>query len=152
MLRAKEVAMNKTTIVTGLVLALGAAIGMGGQTLYAAGKKEVYVPPAETKMLVDKPLAGAEGKQFTIMHATLKPGFVGGKHYHTGPVFVYVLEGAFTVDEPGKPRQTFKPGQVYEEPIGTPMQAFNVSTSETTRILVIQVNKQGEPMMYKAEF
>jgi quercetin dioxygenase-like cupin family protein len=65
---------------------------------------------------------------------------------------VYVLEGSFTIDEPGKPRRTFKPGQVYEEPIGTPMQAFNVSTSETTRILVIQVNNQGEPMMYKAEF
>jgi hypothetical protein len=31
------------------------------------------------------------------------------------------------------------------------MQAFNVSTSETTRILVIQVNNQGEPMMYKSE-
>jgi quercetin dioxygenase-like cupin family protein len=141
----------KALITTGVVLALGTAIGIGSQALYAADKKEVYVPPAETKKLVDKPLATVNGKQFTIMHATLKPGFVGGKHYHTGPVFVYVLEGVFTIDEPGKPRQTFKAGQVYEEPIGTPMQAFNVSTSETTRILVIQVNNQGEPMMYKSD-
>jgi quercetin dioxygenase-like cupin family protein len=140
--------MNKAII----VLTLGTALGIGGQAVYATGKKEVYVPPAETKMLVDKPLATVDGRQVILMHATLKPGFVGGKHYHTGPVFVYVLEGVFTIDEPGKPRRTFKAGQVYEEPIGTPMQAFNVSTSETTRILVIQVNKQGEPMMYKAEF
>jgi quercetin dioxygenase-like cupin family protein len=151
MLPAREVTM-KAIIRTGLVLTLGTAMGIGGQALDAADKKEVYVPPAATKMLVDKPLAGVNGKQLTIMQATLKPGFVGGKHYHTGPVYVYVLEGVFTVDEPGKSRQSFKPGQVYEEPIGTPMQAFNVSTSETTRILVIQVNNQGEPMMYKAAF
>jgi quercetin dioxygenase-like cupin family protein len=144
--------MTKATIRAGLVLLLGTAIGVGGQVLYAAEKKEVYVPPAEITKLVDKPLAGVDGKQVTIMHATLKPGFVGGQHYHTGPVFVYVLDGVFTIDEPGKPRQTFKAGQVYEEPIGTPMQAFNVSTSATTRILIVQVNTQGEPMMYKAKF
>jgi hypothetical protein len=27
-----------------------------------------------------------------------------------------------------------------------------VSTSATTRILIVQVNTQGEPMMYKAKF
>jgi len=31
------------------------------------------------------------------------------------------------------------------------MQARNLSTSEPTKILAIQVNRQGEPMMYKAE-
>lgn len=64
---------------------------------------------------------------------------------------MYVLEGDFTIDEPGKPRRTFKPGELYEEPIGTPMQARNLSVSQTSRILVIQVSKPGEPLMYKAD-
>jgi quercetin dioxygenase-like cupin family protein len=76
---------------------------------------------------------------------------VGGKHYHTGPVYVYVLEGSFTVDEQGKPRQTFTAGQLYEEPIGTPMQARNISTSEQLTILLFQVHIPGEPLAYRVE-
>jgi quercetin dioxygenase-like cupin family protein len=76
---------------------------------------------------------------------------VGGRHYHTGPVYVYVLEGRFTVDEQGKPRQTFTAGQLYEEPIGTPMQARNISASEPLKVLLFQVHGHGEPLAYKAE-
>jgi quercetin dioxygenase-like cupin family protein len=62
-----------------------------------------------------------------------------------------VLEGAFTIDEGGKPRRTFRAGEIYEEPIGTPMQARNLSADRPTRILVVQVTKPGEPMMYRAD-
>ncbi|MGH7331685.1 MAG: cupin domain-containing protein [Candidatus Rokuibacteriota bacterium] len=135
----------------GLLVTCGIlAGGINRQVPHAEEKKEVFVPPAEVKKLLEKPLPGVEGKQVTIYHATLRPGLVGGKHYHTGPVYVYVLEGAFTIDEPGKPRQTFQPGELYEEPIGTPMQARNLSTSET-KILVFQVGGHGEPLMYKAD-
>jgi quercetin dioxygenase-like cupin family protein len=143
--------MKKSAARAGLVVAFGIlAASVSGQGLRAAEKKEVFVPPAEVKKLVEKPLPGVEGKQVTIYHATLGPGLVAGKHYHTGPVYVYVLQGAFTIDEPGKPRRTFQAGELYEEPIGTPMQARNLSTSET-KILVIQVSGRGEPLMYKAE-
>ena len=135
----------------GLLVAFGVlAGGINGPESRAEEKKEVFVPPAEVKKLVEKSLHGVEGKQVTIYHATLRPGLVGGKHYHTGPVYVYVLEGAFTIDEPGKPRQTFQAGELYEEPIGTPMQARNLSASET-KILVFQVSGPGEPLMYKAD-
>ena len=87
----------------------------------------------------------------TIDRYTLAPGYVGGRHYHTGPVTVYVLEGAFTIDEEGKTRRTFQAGEVYEEPIGTPMQARNLSTSQQTKILVVQMNKPGEPLMLQAD-
>jgi quercetin dioxygenase-like cupin family protein len=62
-----------------------------------------------------------------------------------------VLEGSFTVDEQGKPRQTIAAGQLYEEPVGTPMQARNISTSQPLKILLFQVNLHGEPLAYKAE-
>jgi quercetin dioxygenase-like cupin family protein len=69
----------------------------------------------------------------------------------TEPVYVYVLEGAFTVDEQGRPHQTFKAGELYAEPIGTAMQAGNLSTSEPMKLLVIQVTPKCERPMYKAE-
>ena len=78
------------------------------------------------------------------------PGWVGGRHYHTGDVFVYVLEGTFVVDVEGEERQTFGPGQVYHEALNRVMQARNLSTAERTKILVFQVGDKGVPQMIKA--
>jgi quercetin dioxygenase-like cupin family protein len=128
-----------------------AAAAMGVLGVSAQEKKEAYVPTADLKTLVDRPLHGVDGKQVTILHGTFPAGWVGGKHYHSGPVYVYVLEGAFTVEEQGTPPRTFTAGQVYEEPVGTPMQARNISASEPLTILLFQVNDHGEPLAYKAE-
>jgi hypothetical protein len=70
---------------------------------------------------------------------------------HGAPGAERLLEGTFTVDEQGKPRQTITAVQLYEEPIGTPMQARNISVSQPLKILLFQVNRQGEPLAYKAE-
>jgi quercetin dioxygenase-like cupin family protein len=144
----------KTLATTGMTFVLIEAIAasaFGAFGVSAQEKKEVYVPAADVKTLLDKPLPGVEGQHVTILHGTFPTGWVGGKHYHSGPVYVYVLEGSFTVDEQGKPRQTITAGQLYEEPIGTSMQARNISASEPLKILLFQVNRHGEPLAYKAE-
>ena len=150
--------MRRSAIAFGLIVAISAALV--GNYLYAAEKqqphpgdhKEVYAAPnADKKTLFDQPLQGLEGQQVTIDHYSLPPAWIGGRHYHTGPVYVYVLEGVLTVDEQDKPRQTFKAGALYPEPIGTPMQTRNLSTSDPMKLLVIQVTPKGEPLMYKVE-
>ena len=113
--------------------------------------KEEYKSTAEIKTLLQKPMPGVEGKQLTILHVKAPPEWVGGKHYHTGPVYVYVLKGPFTVDEAGKGTQVFEAGQVYEEPIGQTMQARNTDAGEPMEMLVVQISNPGEPLMYKAE-
>lgn len=121
-------------------------------TVHAQEKtKEEYKSTAEIKTLVQKPVPGVEGKQLTILHVSAPPEWVGGKHYHTGPVYVYILKGPFTVDEEGKGTQVFETGQVYEEPIGEPMQAKNTNAGEPMEMLVVQISDEGEPLMYKAE-
>jgi quercetin dioxygenase-like cupin family protein len=92
-----------------------------------------------------------DGKIVSINHFTLPPEYVGGKHYHSGPTYVYVLKSMLTIEEEGKPTQTFATGQVYEEPIGSPMQGFNQSADEATELLVIQVQDEGEPLMYQPD-
>ena len=149
--------MGRSAIAFGLIVASSAALvgslyAAEKQQLHAGDHKEVYVAPsADKKTLIDEPLRGLEGQQATIDHYSLPPAWIGGRHYHTGPVYVYVLEGVLTVDEQGKPRQTFKAGEVYPEPIGIPMQTRNLSTSDPMKLLVIQVTPKGEPLMYKAE-
>ncbi len=107
-------------------------------------------PPARMERLFQREVPDPQ-VVVTIDRYTLNLGYVGGRHYHSGPVTVYVLEGAFTIDEDGKPRRTFRAGETYEEPIGTPMQARNLSADGPTRILVVQVTKPGEPLMYRAD-
>ena len=125
---------------------------VGSQGLPAAEKKEVYVSPgADIRTLISEPLHGVEAQIATIDHYTLPPGWVGGKHYHTGPVYVYVLEGSFTIDEQGKERQTFRQGELYKEPIGLPMQALNLNAAEPLKLVVFQVTPKGEPKMVKSD-
>jgi quercetin dioxygenase-like cupin family protein len=135
-----------------LASAMAAAV-TGKEVLYAAerAEKELYVPEAEKKALVNEPFPGLEEQQVTIDHYTFPPGWIGGKHYHTGPVYVYVLEGSFTMDEQGKERRTFKAGELYKEPIGTPMQARNLNASEPLKLLVFQITPKGEAPMYKMD-
>jgi quercetin dioxygenase-like cupin family protein len=137
------------------ILALAGAVGAGliGGVSYAQGQRtnEEYVSTADVTMFIQEPIPGADGKQVTISRAAAAPGWVGGKHRHSGPTFVYVLKGAFTVDEEGGGGRTFGPGEIYKEPVGRRMQARNTSATEPLEILVIQVSGKGEPLMYKAE-
>lgn len=136
-------------------LALAGAIvagAIGVQALQAEEKekKQEYVSTAEVKTLVKEPLPGIAGKILTILDAKVPPNWLGGRHYHSGPVFVVVQEGAFRIDVDGKPPHTINAGEAYVEPIGTPMLARNPSSSELARFLVIQVTNEGEPLMYKS--
>jgi quercetin dioxygenase-like cupin family protein len=133
-----------------LAWALGLLIGATSVGIISAQPKQEYAPKVESKKLVETALHGVDGKKVTIQQFTLPPGYVGGKHYHTGPTFVYVIRGALTIEETGKSQQTFPSGKVYVEPIGTPMVGRNVSTNDPTEIVVFQVHAEGEPLMYKA--
>lgn len=144
--------MDRSAITMSLIVAGGLmAANMGGQGALAT-EKEAYVSPgADKTTLIKEPLHGVKAQIVTIDRYTMPAGWVGGKHYHTGPVYVYVLEGAFTIDEQGKERRIFRPGELYKEPIGAPMQARNLSASEPLKLLVFQVTPEGEPLMVKAE-
>jgi hypothetical protein len=55
------------------------------------------------------------------------------------------------MDEHGKERHTYQTGEIYREPIGTPMQARNLNASAPLKLLVIQVTPKGEELMYKVD-
>ena len=126
-----------------------AATLMSVSNLESAEEKE-YKPKVVSKSFFDGALDGLTGKRTVIKEFTLPPGFKGASHYHPAHVFVYVVEGEFSVDVAGKPRQTFKAGEVYREQVGEVMVGRNTSTTGPTKIVVFQIGDANKPMMIKA--
>ncbi len=119
-------------------------------SFHSANAQQEYVPKAKVKTLHQAPLPGVEGKEVIIKHFGIPPEFIGGRHSHPGPVYVYVLEGEFTVKTEGGTK-TYKTGQLYPEALDQVMQGWNLSASDDLELLVFQVGDIGKPMMIKAD-
>jgi quercetin dioxygenase-like cupin family protein len=132
------------------VVAIALSLGMLQTKATFAQSEQEYVSKAKAVTLHHAPLPGAEGKEVIIKHFTAPAGFVGGRHYHTGSVFVYVAKGELTIETEGG-TQTFKAGELYPEPLNQTMLAKNLSASEGLELVVFQVGDIGKPMMVKAE-
>lgn len=130
-----------------IVPALGMLAGIAG---FQAVSAEEYVSKAKAKTLLQAELPGVAGKEVIIRHFTQPPKFVGGKHMHPGPVFVYVLKGELTV-ETQNGTKTVKAGELYPEEIGVAMLARNSSDTNDVELLVFQVGDIGKPMMIKVK-
>ena len=133
-----------------LSTALASAVLFGMASFQVANAAEVYVSKAKVKTLHKAPLQGVEGKEMVVKHFGLPAEFVGGKHMHPGPVFVYVLEGELTV-ELASETKTFKAGELYAEDINAAMVGKNLSATDDLEILVFQVGDIGKPMMLKVK-
>jgi quercetin dioxygenase-like cupin family protein len=113
--------------------------------------EEYTAPKAEKAVLLKQDgLAAGSGLEANAIHFKLPPGFKGGRHYHTGDVFVYVLSGSLSI-ETDEGTRTINAGEAYYEIPGMKMIGENLSADSSTEILVIQVGPKGEPMMVKAD-
>lgn len=112
---------------------------------------EEYVSTAIIDSVLHDDLEALPGTEARVLDVEFPAGWTGDRHYHTGDVFVYVLEGEFVVDVEGEGRLRFGPGEVYHEAVNTVMQARNPSTSVATRVILFQVGEQGQPLMIRAE-
>ena len=133
-----------------LSTALAAAMVMVLASFHSADAQQEYVSKAKAQTLHKAPLPGVEGKEVIIKHFAAPAGFVGGRHFHQGPVYLYMLEGELTVETEGG-TETFKAGQLYVEPANLVMQGKNLSASDDVELLVFQVGDIGKPMMIKVD-
>ncbi len=139
--------MKKSKYLLSTALASGILVGMAS---FQAADAQEYIPKAKVKTLHQAPLPGVEGKEMVVKHMGLEAKFVGGKHMHPGPVFVYVLECELTVVLE-KETKTFKTGELYFEDINAAMVGKNLSATDDLEILVFQVGDIGKPMMLKVK-
>ncbi len=139
--------MKKSNYLLSVALASGISIGLSS---FQVADAQEYVSKARAKKLYQAPLQGVAGKEMTVKHFSVPSKFVGGKHSHPGPVFVYVLEGELTVELEGETK-TFKAGELYAEDIDATMIGKNLSATDHLEFLVFQVGDIGKPMMIKAK-
>lgn len=92
------------------------------------------------------PLANVEGMEAIVSHVDYPPGFDSPRHYHTGSVVVYVLEGVGSMEVDGVSR-TGSAGEVIQEHAEKIMVMSNESDSDWLRFVVFQVGPEGEPMI-----
>ena len=143
--------MRRAISVCILVLVGAMVAGALGVPGLHADEKE-YKTTAKTTKLIDKEvLAGLPDQEANVMLAEMPPGWIGGKHYHPGHVFVYVLEGAMTLELEGKDPVTIKAGEIYHELPNQVMLAKNPSATEGLKLMVFQVGTHGKPMMIEAK-
>ena len=116
-----------------------------------AASPQEYRTTAEEQTVLASDLVSVPGREGTVLRIELPVGWVGGWHYHTGDVFVYVMSGEFVVDVEGQDRKRFGPGEVYHEAVNTTMQARNPSTTARTTLVLFQVGVKGEPLMLVAK-
>jgi len=138
---AKEKIMKITRRLPGISLLSAMILAIAS---FQAIAHESNVTKPAKKILLQAPLAGMDGLEMTVAHVAVPAGFVGGKHKHPGPVFVYVLEGELTVELDGVTK-TFKAGELYPEDIDAAMVGRNMSTTDDLKLLIFHAGGIGKP-------
>lgn len=106
-------------------------------------------PMKRTELLKTR-LADLGDKEMHVWVADIAPGAATGRHIHTTPRFVYVLQGAVILEMEGKPPHTFKAGEAFVELPNEIHNFKNASTVEAARALGFQYAATGQPLQQRA--
>jgi quercetin dioxygenase-like cupin family protein len=118
------------TLTAGVVL-------IGGLTL--AANSGVHKSPAKViaEKLIAEKIDGKDSKATTV-EVTLEPGQSSPPHRHPGPVFGYVLEGAYEWAVNDQPARRLKAGDTFYEPtMSLHRVSRNPSEKGKTRVLAV---------------
>jgi quercetin dioxygenase-like cupin family protein len=113
----------------------------------AASAGEGKTTDATVKELMTKAVAGANAKEVRMLTVEYLAGGASLAHRHNAQVFVYVLEGAVTMQVAGGPLLTLGPGETfYEGPDDIHTVSANASATKPARILVFMIKDAGAPV------
>jgi quercetin dioxygenase-like cupin family protein len=118
-------------------LVLTACVGLGS----AGTHDDQHKDGPNVKVLSQKDIAEKiDGKQAkaTTVEVTLEPGQASAPHRHPGPVFGYVIDGAYEWAIDDNPAKTLKTGSTFYEPGGCLHRVSrNPSKTAKTRVLAV---------------
>ncbi|OGP53535.1 MAG: hypothetical protein A2Y65_11985 [Deltaproteobacteria bacterium RBG_13_52_11] len=133
--------MQRTVIILTIALVVGVAIGMLGHQVLIAQQS-----PIKRTILQQKDLEGVRGKEVIMFLAEIAPGGELGRHYHPGPEFFYILEGALTIEPDGKPPVTIKAGESWYGPAKYISNQKNASKTKPLKTITFMVVDKGQPL------
>jgi quercetin dioxygenase-like cupin family protein len=105
-------------------------------------------PQAEAvEVLMQRELIGVPDKELLMVTVEYLPGGASLPHRHDAQVFVYVLQGALTMQVKGAPPVTIRQGEsFYESPADVHLVSANASKTASAKILVFIVKPKGAPV------
>ena len=140
--RKLPVALLTATAVVGLTA--GAILAQSNPPGAGASTQD---EPIKRTVLFRGDLEGAPGKEIVVFVADLAPGAVGGKHYHPGPEFFYVLEGTLAHEPEGSSTHMMKTGAFGSNPNKGVHLIKNPSATERGRVIDFLVAEKGQPIV-----
>lgn len=97
------------------------------------GKPTEPVPPISRVTVMDQRLPEPLATQrVEIRRITIAPGYAGGLHIHTGPVFGSIEVGSAIYQIEGQPETLLAPGDVFYEPAGVRIARFDAQEGGVT--------------------
>jgi len=134
--------MKRISVVVTFTLALGITLG-GVGTRYMDAQQ----PALKRTELLRTAIAEMEGKEAHIWVADISPGAMTGDHRHPTTRFVYVMEGAVTLELEGQPSRTYRAGEAFAEQPDIPHNFKNASAMPA-KALGFQISGRGQPLQY----
>ncbi len=142
--------MKRHGFILGLTMAAGfVAGGIGSQVLDAQPTADIQPMAIQRTPLSKTDLEG--GKEANIYVAEIAPGARAGRHFHPGHEFVYVLEGAGTLEIDGQPPRLVKAGEHFSPALKQPHDLKNASQTEPVKVLAFLISEKGQPMAVMLE-
>jgi quercetin dioxygenase-like cupin family protein len=100
-------------------------------------------PTVVRKVLMQQDAPG--GQSMALVSVEIPVGGREGRHTHPGPLLVYVLEGAISLDYEGKPNITYKAGDTFFVEAGKIHEGINRG-NVPARALASFVTPKGQPL------
>src|SRR2546430_13816287 len=122
--------MHPTFLALVACAAVGTALAHDDQ--HKAGPKVKVLSQRDVAEKVDGKKARA-----TTVEVTLEPGQSSPPHRHPGPVFGYVIEGAYEWAIDDQPAKVLKAGDTFYEPTGCLHRVSKNPGNATTRVLAV---------------
>jgi quercetin dioxygenase-like cupin family protein len=126
-------------------LAVGLTLVASPVSAESAQYKSLLTPLLDSETdIIDQPIVYPPGTaKVTAATVVIPPGVETGWHTHEVPLFVYVLDGAVTVDYGDKGTHVYKIGETFMEAMNWPHNGIN-KTDEPVRLLVVYMGSNDK--------
>jgi quercetin dioxygenase-like cupin family protein len=120
-------------------------------TIVLAGAHGVYAEaPKVTKSPLMKHDMSLEGRLAVMVDVQIPPGAEEGRHSHPAELYVYVREGALTLESEGKETTTYNAGEVFNVGPGKVHNGMNKG-DVAVKLLAVLIAEKGKPISSPAK-
>jgi len=107
--------------------------------------REVRPSPLKHTAIHRVDLAGLEGKQGALVAVEYAPGASDQKHYHSGHLFTYVIEGSVVWEVEGQSPVTLNAGDAFYDRPKQVHNHRNASATAPAKFVAFFVEDKGQP-------